>query len=318
MAAFDRHLTLEAARSAHTRRAYLADVRALLAFVLSRRADDADTAASLVGRLEVGDLRGWMAHLLEQGQSRASLARRAASARAFTAWATRTGRASVDVGVRLRAPTPARSLPTVLSPSVARRLVQVPLHAKAAQAEVADGDEPAPGSGEPRAHALATRDAAVLELLYATGMRVSELTGLDLTDVDADRRTVRVLGKGSKERVVPFGVPARDALARWLGERGLLAVDGEHALFVGAKGRRLGARQARDVVHRACAQLGGITRLGPHALRHTAATHMLDGGADLRSVQELLGHATLATTQIYTHVSVERLRAGYEQAHPRA
>lgn len=168
------------------------------------------------------------------------------------------------------------------------------------------------------AEAVRHRDVAVLELLYATGIRVSELCGLDLTDVDQRRRTVLVMGKGGKERVVPFGVPASQALSAWLQRRPALTAVGEPALFVGLRGRRIGQRQVRSVVHRACQDTDGVTRLGPHALRHTAATHMLDGGADLRSVQELLGHATLATTQVYTHVSVERLRQGYLQAHPRA
>jgi integrase/recombinase XerC len=172
---------------------------------------------------------------------------------------------------------------------------------------------------------VALRDRAVVELLYATGIRVSELTGLDVHDVDEARRTVRVLGKGAKERVVPFGVPAGAALLEWLGQgRPVLAAAsaagsaGHRALFVGVRGRRLGPRQAREAVYRLISSVEGAPPMGPHGLRHTAATHLLDGGADLRSVQELLGHATLSTTQIYTHVSVERLRASYQQAHPRA
>jgi integrase/recombinase XerC len=168
--------------------------------------------------------------------------------------------------------------------------------------------------------AVALRDRAVLEVLYATGVRVSELTGLDLDDLDRSRRTLRVLGKGAKERVVPVGLPADRALGEWL-DRGrpvLVAAAGDRAVFVGLRGRRLDPRRAREVVHRGMAQVEGAPDIGPHGLRHSAATHLLDGGADLRSVQELLGHATLATTQIYTHVSVDRLRAGYRQAHPRA
>jgi integrase/recombinase XerC len=159
----------------------------------------------------------------------------------------------------------------------------------------------------------------MLELLYSTGIRVGELCSLDVGDVDEFRRTVRVLGKGGKERVVPVGIPAMEALRGWTSAREALVPEaGQRALFLGVRGGRIGQRQVRDIVHSACRDTPGVTRLGPHALRHSAATHMLDGGADLRSVQELLGHATLATTQIYTHVSVERLRAGYQQAHPRA
>ena len=164
------------------------------------------------------------------------------------------------------------------------------------------------------------RDRLALELLYATGMRVGELVGLDLDDVDAGRRTVRVLGKGAKERVVPYGVPTQRALDDWL-DRGrplLVTSASGPALLLGARGGRLDPRTAREVVHRMLRHVEGAPDLGPHGLRHSAATHLLEGGADLRSVQEILGHATLATTQIYTHVSVERLRATYEQAHPRA
>jgi integrase/recombinase XerC len=159
-----------------------------------------------------------------------------------------------------------------------------------------------------------------MELLYATGIRVSELCGLDVDDVDRNRRTIRVLGKGAKERAVPFGVPADRALARWReAGRALLAREGSgSALFLGARGRRLDPRTARRVVHARIAASGSVPDLAPHGLRHTAATHLLEGGADLRSVQEMLGHASLATTQIYTHVSIERLVSAYRQAHPRA
>jgi integrase/recombinase XerC len=171
---------------------------------------------------------------------------------------------------------------------------------------------------DPLDHALATRDRAIVELLYASGVRVSELVGLDLPDLDLDRRTVRVMGKGAKERVVPFGVPAESAVLGWLAHRPSLAPASEPALFVGRRGKRVDPRQVRSVVHELVRQVPDAPAMGPHGLRHTAATHLLDGGADLRSVQELLGHATLSTTQIYTHISVERLRAGHRQAHPRA
>jgi integrase/recombinase XerC len=164
------------------------------------------------------------------------------------------------------------------------------------------------------------RDVAILEMLYATGVRVGELTGLDVDDVDTERRIVRVLGKGRKERSVPYGVPAGRAVDEWLRlGRPRLAVSGSGAaLFLGSRGRRIDQRAVRTLVHARLADVDGAPDLGPHGLRHTAATHLLEGGADLRAVQEILGHASLATTQLYTHVSTDRLRRAYSQAHPRA
>jgi integrase/recombinase XerC len=159
----------------------------------------------------------------------------------------------------------------------------------------------------------------MVELLYASGLRVSELAGVDVDDVDFTVGVVRVLGKGGKERVVPFGLPAATALREWAAYRPLLATERSGAaLFLGRRGRRVDPRQVREAVHRLVAHVPGAPDLAPHGLRHSAATHLLEGGADLRTVQELLGHASLATTQIYTHVSAERLRKSYEQAHPRA
>jgi integrase/recombinase XerC len=160
----------------------------------------------------------------------------------------------------------------------------------------------------------------MVELLYATGVRVGELAGLDVDDLDPDRRTLRVLGKGNKERTVPYGLPAALAVDDWLrrGRGKLAAADSGPALFLGARGRRVDQRQVRSVVKGLFEALGDTSATGPHSLRHTAATHLLDGGADLRAVQEILGHSSLATTQIYTHVSVDRLRKSYQQAHPRA
>jgi integrase/recombinase XerC len=167
---------------------------------------------------------------------------------------------------------------------------------------------------------LGLRNAAIVELLYATGARVSELCGIDVDDLDTARHTVRLLGKGAKERTVPLGDPAAAAVTAWLtrGRPRYATVDSGPALLLGARGGRIDPRTARQVVHERLAAVPGVADLGPHGLRHTAATHLLEGGADLRSVQGLLGHATLATTQIYTHVSIERLRATYERAHPRA
>lgn len=293
---FERYLRVERGRSAHTARAYLGDVRDLLAY--ARAAGHPEPEG-----WDLALLRGWLAEMAEAGLARTTLARRAASARAFTAWLLRTGRASTDPGLRLRSPKTARTLPDVLRVEQAAEVMQ-----RAAE-RAASGDDPVP-----------LRDRAVVELLYATGIRVSELTGLDLGDLDVERRMVRVFGKGAKERMVPFGLPAHRALAEWLarGRPQLARARSGAALFLGTRGARLDPRQARAVVHALVDPVTGTAEVGPHGLRHSAATHLLDGGADLRSVQELLGHATLTTTQIYTHISVERLRASYQQAHPRA
>ncbi|MBV9369204.1 MAG: tyrosine-type recombinase/integrase, partial [Frankiales bacterium] len=274
----------------------------------------------------------------------------------FTAWAVRRGLASTDPGAQLVAARPSRHLPTVLRQDEAHRAMQPPAvgvgdaptgtaaapvtaagpvgEGRVGQGRVGEGGvgqgrvgegsvggrDVGVGAGSGDAYVELLRDQAVLELLYAGALRVSELCGLDIDDLDLSRRTVRVLGKGRKERTVPIGVPAATAASRWLAEgrpRWVQPGSGP-ALLLGARGRRLDPRTARRSVHRRLAAVGGLPDLGPHGLRHTAATHLLEGGADLRSVQELLGHATLATTQIYTHVSIERLRASYERAHPRA
>jgi len=228
------------------------------------------------------------------------VARRSASVRTFSAWAFEEGILTSDVAARLRAPRVDNLLPGVLTAQQAAQLLQT------AADLAADGD------------ILAVRDLAIAETLYATGVRVSELVGLDVTDLDHSQRTLRVLGKGRKERTVPYGLPAARALEGWLSRREeICAPDAGTALFLGARGRRIDPRAARDIVHRLCAA-AGVPDLGPHGLRHSAATHVLSGGADLRSVQELLGHSSLATTQRYTHVSAERLRSVYEQAFPRA
>jgi integrase/recombinase XerC len=222
--------------------------------------------------------------------------------RRFTAWAHKRGLLVTDPGDRLATPATHRPLPGVLKQGEASALLDVAIVA-------ADDGDP-----------VHQRDLLALELLYATGMRVGELVGLDLDDVDDSRRTVRVLGKGAKERVVPYGPPAQRALDTWLeqGRPALQTPESGSALLLGARGRRVDPRVVRTVVHRTLRHVPGAPDIGPHGLRHSAATHLLEGGADLRAVQEMLGHATLATTQIYTHVSVERLRATYEQAHPRA
>ena len=295
LAAFVIHLVAELGRSPHTVRAYRGDVRSLLEHAVGRGVRTPD-------QLDLPGLRAWLGALATAGQARGSIARRAASARVFTAWLRRAGLTPADPGVRLRSPRAGRKLPSVLRVDQAAELLR------------------STGQDRPDGDPLALRDVAMLELLYACGIRVAELCGLDLGDLDHDRRTLRVLGKGGKERVVPFGVPAQQAVLDWTGRgRPVLVRDGSPpALFLGRRGGRVDPRQVREVVYRGLDRVDGAPAMGPHGLRHTAATHLLDGGADLRSVQELLGHATLATTQIYTHVSIERLRDSYRQAHPRA
>lgn len=296
---FLEHLRHARGLSANTVRGYGTDLDDLLAFVDSRVDGDVETAG-----LDLDTLRDWLWQSTEKGLARATLARRSASARGFTKWLHESGRLGVDVGVRLRAPKAESRLPRVLT--------------RAQIDGVLEGLAEAASTGDPSA----LRDLAVIELLYGSGLRVGELVGADLPDVDLERLTVRVLGKGSKQRVVPFGTPAAAALDRYAtkGRPSLAARDGADpaAFFLGGSGRRLGSRSVYALVARLLEPLPGSGPAGPHALRHTAATHLLDGGADLRAVQELLGHASLGTTQIYTHVSTERLRDTYRSAHPRA
>ncbi|WP_327015451.1 tyrosine recombinase XerC [Cryobacterium sp. GrIS_2_6] len=309
---FTVYLAAERGFSPNTVRAYRTDLRGLLAFAEGRGVADVDG-------LSLDLLRDWLWVATQAGLSKATIARRSASARSFTAWLTRTGVSPLDKAVRLRSPKPGRTLPRVINRAQMQALLdRLELRSRA---------------GGP--HEL--RDQAIVELLYASGLRVSELVGLDVPDIDLSELTVRVTGKGSKERVVPFGVPAQRALIAYL-ERArpvLLAAAEESAgstavgpvsssagrpaaLFLATHRRRIGVRAVYRLVAGLLAEIPGNGPAGPHALRHTAATHLLDGGADLRAVQELLGHASLGTTQIYTHVSAERLRQSYQNAHPRA
>jgi integrase/recombinase XerC len=292
---YEQHLAVERDLTPHSVRAYLTDVAGLLEHARRLGLDD-------VARLDLRTLRSWLAQQQSLGRSRTTIARRATAARVFTAWLARTGRAEHDAGASLASPKAHRTLPAVLRRDEADDLIR-------AATELADDGSP-----------VGLRDVAMLELLYATGIRVGELVGLDVDDVDRERNVVRVLGKGRKERSVPFGRPAAHALDFWTRHgRPRLVVDGSGpALFLGARGGRIDQRAVRTLVHRRIAEVPGAPDIGPHGLRHTAATHLLEGGADLRSVQELLGHASLATTQLYTHVTTDRLRAAYRQAHPRA
>lgn len=293
---YARFLDLERGRSEHTRRAYLTDLRSLFGF-LQERAPGAGLSA-----LSLPLLRSWLAAQAAAGTARTTLARRTSAVKTFTAWATRRGLLADDPAARLQLPKARRTLPAVLRQD----------QALAAMTAADLGAE----QGDP----LALRDRLIVELLYATGIRVSELCGLDLDDIDTGRRLLRVLGKGNKQRTVPFGKPALSALTAWLsgGRPELATAESGPALLLGPRGRRLDPRQARTVVHQTVGAVDGAPDIGPHGLRHSAATHLLEGGADLRIVQELLGHSSLATTQLYTHVTVARLRAVHDQAHPRA
>ena len=295
LADYERHLEAERDLTPHTVRAYLGDIRSLATHA-------AALGHSGVDSLDLRTLRSWLANQQTRGRARTTMARRATAVRVFTAWLARTGRLAEDPGSSLGSPKAHRPLPSALGLEEVRLLLDA-----AAEHAADDG-------------ARGLRDLAILELLYATGMRVGELCGLDVDDLDGERRVVRVMGKGRKERVVPFGRPAEDALDTWVrrGRPELATSRSGAALFLGTRGGRIDQRAVRTLVHARLTEVPGAPDLGPHGLRHTAATHLLDGGADLRSVQERLGHASLATTQIYTHVSADRLRRAYQQAHPRA
>lgn len=293
VAAFEVHLAAARGLSTHTVRAYTGDVRHVLAFARRR--------GLAWDEVDLGLLRSWLASMVAARLARATIARRGAAVRAFYAWAVQEGVLTEDPALRLVTAQPGAALPVALAEQPAAALL--------------DTARELAGEGDP----VALRDWAVLEMLYATGVRVGELVAADVDDADQAGRLLRVMGKGGKERVVPYGVPASRAVARWLdeGRPALATRDSGPALFLGRRGQRLDQRQVRTVVHRG-AQAAGVEDIAPHALRHTAATHLLHGGSDLRSVQEILGHATLATTQRYTHVTADRLRVSYLQAHPRA
>ena len=303
---FLRYMALERERSEHTLRAYGSDIGNLYAYAIPR-------GATTLAGLDLTLLRAWLMALQESGLARATLARRSATIRSFLTWAVRENLIATNPAIRLKSPKREQRLPHILQNNQIERIFKpIP--------------EPqgTPGANAPEPTreqlALADRDKLILELLYATAIRVGELVSLDINDVDLDRRTLRVIGKGNKERTVPFGQPAMNAVDDWLrrARPALRTDDSGRALLLGRRGKRLDARQAREVVSKALAALGDTAARGPHSLRHSAATHLLDRGADLRAVQEILGHSSLATTQLYTHVSVERLKESYQRAHPRA
>ena len=295
-AAYRAHLVNERNLSENSIRAYVADLESLLLHV---------NQLGIVefSQLTLNHIRSWLANLQSRGAARSSITRRVVSIRAFTYWGARNGWLERDIGRDLVAPKPERHLPEVLDVDSASLTLEA-LQTRA-------NEEQTPES---------IRDIAIVETLYGSGIRVSELTGLNLEDIDRERNTLRVIGKGNKERIVPIGIPAMRALELWIAEGRSKLTENltERALFLGSRGKRIDQRVVREIVYLATEALGANKRVGPHALRHSAATHLLEGGADLRTVQEILGHSSLSTTQIYTHVSEERIKKAYEQAHPRA
>ena len=286
--AFTSYLNRERSLSDNTIRAYVGDLESFASHLKALGVEDFKT-------LNIAHLRSWLANQQSKGASRTTLSRRATSIKLFSKWAHKNGLLPNDVGANLATPKAHRVLPEILD-------------VKSADLAMQSLETFAEESGE----LTAIRNLAMVEMLYASGARVSELCGLNLKDIDYERSTIRVIGKGSKERVIPIGRPAIAALEKWLAVRPQLANDKSgDAVFLGARGKRIDQRQVREVVYK-------TIELGPHALRHSAATHLLEGGADLRTVQEILGHASLSTTQIYTHVSAERLHSAFKQAHPRA
>jgi integrase/recombinase XerC len=296
IAAFTRHLEVERSLSVHTIRAYIGDLESLLNHLETIGVTD-------ISQLELVHLRSWLANQQVKGGARTTLSRRAVSVRLFTKWAVKNKYLAKDVAATLATPKGYRTLPEVLDIADAKTAMDS-LATRASEEETP----------------ISLRDVAMVELLYATGARVAELCGLDVSDIDYDRQTIRVLGKGNKERTIPLGNPAMKALNVWLkeGRDSIKNSLSGNAVFLGVRGKRIDQRTVRTVVYNALQAIEGIERMGPHALRHSAATHLLEGGADLRTVQEILGHASLATTQIYTHVSTERLQKAFKQAHPRA
>lgn len=287
---------LQSARgySPNTVKAYETDVLDLLDFLAKRNIEN-------VVDLELDQVRDWLYEADQRGLTKTTLARKSAAIRSFSSWLKKTDQLDNDFAARLKSPKASRSLPKVVSRETLAEIFET-------LSSLATSDNP-----------NGLRDLLAIELLYASGCRVSELVGLNLEDIDYSRNILRVMGKGSKQRMVPFGAPAREALDTYV-RVGRTQFENEksgQALFLNSRGQRVGVRQVYALV---AGLLDGTPTgvAGPHALRHSAATHLLDGGADLRAVQELLGHASLGTTQIYTHVSVERLREGYKQAHPRA
>ena len=294
IAQYEEHLALVRNLSDNSIRGYVGDLESFLAHMEKLNVLEFKD-------LTIEHIRSWLANLQTTGVARSTLTRRIVSIRAFTNWAAANGWLTSDLGAKLAVPKAHRTLPEILNVDEAAQVLKA--------LEVKAGEE---------VTAINLRDLAMLEVLYASGIRVSELCGLNLGDIDQSRNTLSVIGKGDRQRVVPLGIPAIKALLNYLsnGRSEFLNNKSADAVFLGTRGKRIDQRTVREVVYEAMKAVGAT--MGPHGLRHSAATHLLEGGADLRTVQEILGHASLATTQIYTHVSPERLQSAYKQAHPRA
>jgi len=294
VARYEEHLVLVRNLSDNSIRGYTSDLNSLIEHINKLGVREFKD-------LELKHIRSWLAYLQTNGASRSTIARRIVSVRAFTYWAASEGWLASDIGATLEIPKPQRKLPEVLNQNDANTVVEA--------MAVRMNEDPTPEN---------IRDLAIIEILYASGIRVSELCGLNMRDIDFQRNTLQVLGKGNKERVVPIGLPAVRALQNYLdsARKEFINEKSDDAVFLGARGKRMDQRIARAIVYDAMKAIG--SQMSPHGLRHTAATHLLEGGADLRTVQEILGHSSLSTTQIYTHVSPERLKDAYKQAHPRA
>lgn len=294
---FVSYLKIEKNRSSNTIRTYKTDLELFLQFASSN-------GIKKLEDIELNTFRLWLADQKDKGSSNSTISRRSSTARVFSTWAFKKGLVKTDSAIRLISPKVNKSLPKVLGQKQAKTLMQT-------ASNVVDEDETVE---------IRRRDHAILEVLYSSGIRVAELTGLDIKDLDFTRSTMRVIGKGNKERVVPFGQPAKQALGNYINDARTKFINEKsgNALFIGSRGKRLDTRQVRRIVAKAIKRVEGAPDISPHDLRHSAATHMLEGGADLRIVQELLGHSSLATTQKYTHVTIERLREVFAKAHPRA
>jgi integrase/recombinase XerC len=294
IAQYEEHLVLVRNLAENSIKGYVSDLESFLKHIEKIGIEE-------FSQLELSHIRSWLAELQRSGVARATMARRIVSIRAFTYWAASQGWIRSDLGAELAIPKPHRTLPEVLDIAD----TQIVLASAKARAD----EDPNP---------IAIRDLALIEVLYATGVRVSEICGLDIRSIDESRNTLQVMGKGSKERVVPMGIPAVYALRHYVevARPELVSTKSGSAVFLGSRGSRIDQRTVREVVYQAMSAVG--SKMGPHGLRHTAATHLLEGGADLRTVQEILGHSSLATTQIYTHVSPDRLQKAFDNAHPRA
>ncbi|MFT4185719.1 MAG: tyrosine recombinase XerC [Micrococcaceae bacterium] len=291
---FKIYLEAQEGKSLNTVKAYLADINSFMTFFCAKGGEN-------LSDVDISALRMYLAELTQAGMAKSTIGRKIASLKVFFQWAVQQKIIATNPSQKLLTPKKTQKLPNVLSQKNADELFS----------SFDDFETVHP-----------FRDRAILELLYATGMRVQELVTLDLVNVDFKNKIVKVVGKGNKERIIPFGEVASAAMQKWVtkerDEIVLKTKKEQNALFLGARGARINQRQVRDLVNKFFAMFPENKVSGPHALRHSAATHLLEGGADLRSVQELLGHASLSTTQLYTHISMERLKESYNQAHPRA